>query len=194
MFLLNSIFKMDRIIFTAINHGLVNPFFDKLMPFLTYIGNAAALWLLIGVIIFMFGGKKGRNVAILVVLAVILSDLTTEIFLKNLFMRPRPFISMNSVRLLVAKPASFSFPSGHAAVSLAAGLILSKNYKKYTWIFMLLALGVAFSRIYVGVHYPIDVIAGALIGCTIAFLIIKYQRKIEIGMDELREKYLLRQK
>lgn len=192
--LLDYLTRNDQMLFNFINHNLTNPFFDKLMPWLTKIGNIGAVWFLIAVLFFLFGGKKGRRTAVLVIFAGILTDITTELVLKKIVMRPRPYLVMSGVRLLVPKLTSFSFPSGHAAISLAAGLILAKNYKKFSWFFITLALAISFSRIYVGVHYPIDVLSGALVGITVAYLLLKHQYRINDFMDEVREKYFRRQK
>lgn len=192
--LAQSLAQNDKVIFNIINHNFVNHLFDKLMPFLTTIGNIGAIWLLIAVGLFLFGGKKGRRVALLVFFTGIASDLVTEVFLKNMFMRPRPFTTLQNVRLLVPKPASFSFPSGHATISFASGLILARNYRPFRWLFLILALGIAYSRVYVGVHFPLDVLAGSIIGIALASLILRKQQRIENLMDEVRERYFHRQK
>lgn len=184
-----GLIRIDYLFFNFINHNLANPFFDILMPVLTWLGNAGAVWVVMGLLAFFLGGKKGRRVAVMIFIAVIISDLTTEVALKKLIMRPRPFNTLSQVRTLVAKPGSFSFPSGHAAVSFTVAMVMAHNYRNSAGLFFLLALGIAFSRIYVGVHFPLDVLGGIVIGLILGLILIANQTKIENLIDRAREKY-----
>lgn len=189
-----GLIRLDYMIFNFINHNLANPLFDIMMPLLTWLGNVGAVWIILGLLIFSLGGKKGRRVAVMVFIAAIISNLTTEVALKKLIMRPRPFDTLSQVRTLVARPGSSSFPSGHAAVSFAVAMVMAYNYRKYAGLLFLLAFGIAFSRIYVGVHFPLDVLGGIVIGLTIGSILVARQTKIENFIDRAREKYNRRQK
>jgi undecaprenyl-diphosphatase len=103
------------------------------------------------------------GVLLLTVIAVALADWGAA-GLKALADRPRPFIRYPEPEVLVPKPHDASFPSGHAATSFAAATILSFGFPKAAPAFLVLAAAVAYSRVYVGVHYPLDIIGGAVLG------------------------------
>jgi undecaprenyl-diphosphatase len=107
------------------------------------------------------------GVLLLTLIAVAVAD-WTSIALKALFDRPRPPLRYPEPKTLVPLPHDASFPSGHAATSFAAATMLSFAFPRWTPAFLVLAAAVAFSRVYVGVHYPLDVIGGALLGAAIA--------------------------
>lgn len=169
--------------FYLINSGIDNSFFDFLMPIVTNFGSLIA-WVLICILIYIFGGKFGRKVALLGFVALLLSNVIV-ISLKYVISEPRPFMTLPNVDLLVRESGS-SFPSGHTASSFAAALIIGLKYhvkskgRKYWLIYPLIvfAMMVGFSRIYVGVHYPYDVIWGAMIGTLCALVILKYEDRI----------------
>jgi undecaprenyl-diphosphatase len=108
------------------------------------------------------------GVLLLTVVAVALADWTATA-IKALSDRPRPFVRYSEPKVLVPRPHDSSFPSGHAATSFAAATILSFAFPKAAPAFIVLAAAVAFSRVYVGVHYPLDVIAGAALGAIVAY-------------------------
>jgi undecaprenyl-diphosphatase len=107
------------------------------------------------------------GVLLLTVIAVALADLTSTA-LKAIVDRPRPFVRYPEPKVLVPRPQDASFPSGHAATSFAAATILSFAFPKAAPAFLVLAAAVAYSRVYGGVHYPLDVIAGAALGAAVA--------------------------
>jgi len=106
------------------------------------------------------------GVLLLTVVAVALADWSATA-LKALVDRPRPFLRYAEPKVLVPRPHDASFPSGHAATSFAAATVLSFAFPKAAPAFFVLAAAVAYARVYVGVHYPLDVIAGAVIGAAI---------------------------
>jgi undecaprenyl-diphosphatase len=105
---------------------------------------------------------------LLTVVAIVVADVLT-MAIKPLVERPRPFVRYPEPATLVRHPTDYSFPSGHAATSFAAATILSFAFPRWAPAFLVLAAAVAFSRVYVGVHYPLDVIGGAALGVAIAF-------------------------
>jgi undecaprenyl-diphosphatase len=107
------------------------------------------------------------GVLLLTLIAVAVAD-WTSIALKALFDRPRPPLRYPEPKTLVPLPHDASFPSGHAATSFAAATMLSFAFPRWTPAFLVLAAAVAFSRVYVGVHYPLDVIGGAALGVLVA--------------------------
>jgi undecaprenyl-diphosphatase len=176
----DSLYSIDRAVFEFINITLANPLFDGLMPPLTdwnksWIGLGIVgglwLWLMLG------GGRKGWMVGSMLILLVIFTDQFSSHFLKPIFSRPRPCHSMAvHVRLLVDCGSGFSFPSSHAVNNTALAVLMSYYYRRWTWTFALYASLMCLSRVVVGVHYPSDVLGGAIIGGVCAFMIIYIQR------------------
>jgi membrane-associated phospholipid phosphatase len=103
----------------------------------------------------------------LTVIALVLAD-WTSMGLKALIDRPRPPLRYAEPKTLVPVPHDASFPSGHAATSFAAATILSLAFPRFAPFLYVLAAAVAFSRVYVGVHYPLDVLGGAILGVLVA--------------------------
>ena len=144
-----------------------NPVLDYLSHLLA---NFSSMLIIIVILIsFFLINKKKRKLALPLGLSIIFSYVITYL-LKFVIARPRPLgISMNFLFNL----ADYSFPSAHAAVAFAALPILNKTYPKLKWLWILSASFIAFSRIYIGVHYLSDVVAGALIGYFTSIFITK---------------------
>ena len=119
----------------------------------------------------------------LTVIAVVLADWSAT-GLKALFDRPRPPLRYAEPKTLVHLPHDASFPSGHAATSFAAATMLSFAVPRFAPFLYVLAAAVAFSRVYVGVHYPLDVIAGAVLGTLIALLMLAAVRRRSRGATQ----------
>lgn len=171
--MLESLIALDKIIFSFINQSLSNQFFDWIMPAITdWDKTILGRLLIVSTIIFLLwkGNQKKRMLVPLLFLTIIITDQLNSSVLKNMIARPRPCHLVDGVyiienlRLLVSCGSGFSFPSSHAANSFAAATLLSIFYQKLSWIFILLATIVGFSRISVGVHFPSDVIGGAVVG------------------------------
>jgi undecaprenyl-diphosphatase len=152
--------RLDTAIFYFINHACSHPFFDRAMPLLTKFGERDIL-LCVALLVLLFCRKKEKILGVYLLVGL---SVTYELvfFLKNWVARPRPFVTLSGVHVLT-HAGSFSFPSSHATNAFLAATLLSPAVKSPFYLY-LLAGGVAFSRIYLGVHYPSDTIAGALIG------------------------------
>ncbi len=154
--------NLDWLVLNFINNYFHNPFLDKLMIILTSLGDMGLIWIIIA--IGLLHTPKYRKVGFMTICALVLSSILGEGFLKNLIQRPRPFMADPAVQLLISKPLSFSFPSGHTASAFAAAGILVKKVKKYKGFVTTLALLIAVSRMYLFVHYPSDIVGGIIEG------------------------------
>lgn len=169
---------LDTSWFYKINLGLHNSLFDKIMPAASWVGNGGLLWIAFIVLLFLFGNRELKKVSILMLVSLLGSFLIGEEFLKHLFQRPRPFMSLPGVDLLVMAPHGYSFPSGHASSAFAAGLVLARKVPRLSLPVIALAALIAFSRVYVGVHYPLDVISGVLTGLLCAILVLRLESRM----------------
>jgi undecaprenyl-diphosphatase len=131
------------------------------------------LWIVLALI--LSAVYRRWSVLLLTVIAVALADWASAA-LKAIVDRPRPFLRYSEPKVLVPRPLDASFPSGHAATSFAAATILSFAFPKAAPLFLVLAAAVAWSRVYVGVHYPLDVIGGAALGALIAIALLRLVR------------------
>jgi len=189
--LIGTINNFDFSLFYFINVNMNNYILTLIMPLISEIG-VMQYWIIFCVLFYFIGGEKAKSAAILCLIVVIISFYGTEI-LKIIFQRPRPYMVHQGVNLLsiigpsVFNITSYSFPSGHSAVIFAACTVFGKIYGRL-YIFIPLAFLVGFSRIYLGVHYPLDVIFGALLGISISLLILRYENQIISGLDKIVHK------
>ena len=168
--MIDFLYSIDVAIFNFINHTISNPIFDKFFPFITQVKNWIITYVILWFVLFLKGGKKGKLAAFTVIFLIIVSDQISSNLLKNFFERVRPCNSLDNVNLLVGKLKSFSFPSSHAVNNFAVATFFYKLYPRYKWILFTIASLMAISRPYVGVHYPSDIFAGAIIGIIIGWL------------------------
>lgn len=148
-----------------IREHLTNPFLDTVMPYLTSLANHGEFWILLAVILLCF--KKTRKAGVAMGLAMACGYLIGNMGMKNLFARTRPY-DVTEVTLLVAKLHDFSLPSGHTLVSFEAATALWFYHRRWGVSALVLAALIGYSRLYLFVHYPTDVVAGALLGVGIA--------------------------
>lgn len=161
-------YNLDVKLFYLINKNFANALFDILMPVITELGAPEVL-AATAILLLLLVRPEKRKAAILLLIGIAISYLVVH-FLKNWMARPRPFAVLPDVRLLI--PAGrFSLPSGHAAQAFAAAVILCKFFRRRA-LFITIAVLICFSRVYVGVHFASDVIAGAIIGAIIGRIVI----------------------
>ena len=155
---------------------LACPALDAIMPHLTLLGDIGFIWILTGVVLLCT--KKHRRTGILLLLGLLCGALAGNVVLKNLVARPRPCWLDESVQLLIATPKDFSFPSGHTLSSTIGATILTRADRRFGYAAIPLAVLLAFSRLYLYVHFPSDVFAGAVLGLVIGELVSRYGPKL----------------
>lgn len=151
-----------------IREHLTNPFLDTVMPYISSLARTGEVWILLAVILLCF--KKTRKAGVAMGLAMACGYLIGNMVMKNLFARTRPY-DMVEVDLLVAKLHDFSFPSGHTLVSFEAATALTVYHRRWGIAALVLAALIAYSRLYLFVHYPTDVVVGAILGVSIALAV-----------------------
>lgn len=145
------------------------PLITKIMKAASKLGDAGFVWILLTGVLLMI--PKTRKVGILVSVALLLDVLTCNVILKPLIARTRPYDVNKAVELLIRAPRDYSFPSGHTAASFAAAAALwFADKKKLAIPALVLAVLIAFSRMYFYVHYPTDVLGGAILGMVCGWL------------------------
>jgi undecaprenyl-diphosphatase len=182
--MLSTLFGIDVWLFHAVNSGLANPVLDAVMPVITnsrywlpiYIIGIAAL---VGTGLRRRTTPEGRQLlwcaAMLIVVAVVF-DKASNLLLKEVIQRPRPYLDLEGVRQLVGSGGG-SFPSNHALNNAAAAAIIGSLYPRWAWLAASVALVIGFSRVYVGVHYPSDVLGGLAIGALAGLGLVRIARR-----------------
>ena len=147
---------------------------------MTDMGNAGIFWL--AVIVILLVRKKTRFAGAASFLALCLDVIITNGILKLLIARPRPFLTNTDITPLIPPPAGFSFPSGHSVSSFAVAFVLYQLLpKRYGVPAVIIAVLIALSRLYLGVHYPSDVLAGMIIGLVISKTAIWLTKKFDLS-------------
>ena len=151
------------------------PFFDFLMPILTRFADSGIGWIVVALVLLCF--KKTRKTGAAMAVALVLGLVVGNIILKNVFARIRPYNVNSAVQLLVEKLSDYSFPSGHTRCSFECATAIFLGNKKAGFAAFVFAALIAFSRLYLYVHYPTDVLAGILLGIANGFLAVYIVKK-----------------
>ena len=184
--MIDFLVEMDIAVFYFINVTLANPFFDWFMPFITEKKHWFPVWGILIIGLLWKGGKKGRTAVLLIIPVIFLSDQLSAHVLKPLIARPRPCVTLTDVHMLVGIKRSLSFPSAHAANFFAVATYFNYFYPKYRWVYFSAAFIVAISRVSIGVHYPLDIIAGGILGAACALFVIYTWRGVEKIIENKR--------
>lgn len=167
---------LDQKLFLVLNRGAANPILDAVMPFITDADHWKIPIIIIWLYLMIFCGRKGRITGIGVIFLIALSDQVCDSLLKPWVHRLRPChpdFFVEGGRFLIGMKKSLSFPSCHATNMGAMATYFSIRHPKTRWIVIPIALLIAYSRVYVGVHYVFDVLAGLLLGIGCGAFILK---------------------
>lgn len=161
---------LDQQLFFLINGSYHASLLDWTALFLSGVGTAGIIWFILGIALFLREEKRDKWFFAPFLLTGGLSYFVTEVLLKPLVERIRPSVEMGAI-VVGNQSTDPSFPSGHATIGFAMAVVLANKEPKWKWIFYSLAVLISLSRIYLGVHYPLDVIGGGVIGWGIGKLI-----------------------
>jgi len=159
---------VDARIYLAINHLPHTPLTNTFMYFVTTVMNGGFGWIIGLLLAALIDRKRGRQALLQIIPPLWFATMTVEFPIKFYFRRKRPFVDVVQAIAVGKKPGTFSFPSGHSAAAFAGAWLLRRHYPKLTPLWYTIAGLVGFSRIYLGAHYPGDVLSGALSGTAIA--------------------------
>lgn len=173
---MNAINLFEANIVYWIQNHLRAGFLTPVMQVITALGNGGAFWIVLTVLLLLF--KKTRRAGLCCALALVLDLLVVNIALKPIVARVRPYDVVQDIRVITSLPGDHSFPSGHSAASFAAAWALFRTERRQWGVpALVLAALISLSRLYVGVHYPTDVICGAAIGALSAVVAVRLTRR-----------------
>ncbi len=152
-------------------HSISCSFLDYIFVFITHLGDKGMLWILLGLCLCF--SKRYRNAGLCMLLALLINFVICNLSLKPLVARIRPYEYVSDINLLINTPSDFSFPSGHSSSSFAAAFGLWLNNRKWGRVCLVIAGMIAFSRLYLFVHFPSDVLAGIILGIFSGFMAYK---------------------
>ena len=177
--------NLDIQFFYAINHLTHNALLDNTFLWIHYLTRAGLIYYPLLVAGFLWGNTYMRRFTVYCAGSMLLTYITSDLIIKNIVQRPRPFQAISDVIFISPAPHSYSFPSGQASVVFAIATMFFLWFPKYrlNFLVMFLALLVTFDRVYLGHHYPTDVIFGAFLGITIS-CVVYYTTKMRSGKFE----------
>ena len=180
---MEAFFQLDGTVLLWIQEYIRNDFLTPIFRFITSLGDEGFIWIAIAV--FLLFIKKYRKVGLMVGVSLLGSLVFNNMILKNIVARPRPYRLLETLTILIAEPGEYSFPSGHTSSSFAAGVVLYLMLpKKYGIPAMILAFLIGISRLYVGVHYPTDVLGGMVMGALLAVGTVKIWTRVEKRLSQ----------
>ena len=168
--------SLDAAVMAFIQTHFHNTVTDTVFPIITSLGEAGIGWIVLSLVLLCF--KKTRRTGGLVLIAMTVTLLFGELTLKNIICRLRPCNVFTDFPMLIARPTSYSFPSGHALSSVIGATVLTKTNRCFGYAAIPLAALIAFSRLYLYVHFPSDVLAAAVLGVVIGELAFRYGNRL----------------
>lgn len=182
---MEAIQSFDFSVLDAIQNSLRCGFLDGFTVFLSYLTTSGIIWIVLGIVLIIF--KKTRAAGIMVLGALAIGFLTGDVLLKHIISRPRPFVVNSGFNLLISPPSGSSFPSTHSTLAAAVTTVLLAKKKSIGFAALALTVCIAFSRLYLYVHFPTDVLCGLLLGVITGIAVILIARAIKLD-DKLVSK------
>lgn len=154
---------------------------DRFFSLVTHLADGGALWIALAVLLLL--RPRTRRLGLAIAAALLLDLLLCNLILKPLVARPRPFTYTPAITLLIPPPTDFSFPSGHTAASFAAAFALLFSHSRHWFWAIFIAVIIAFSRLYLYVHYPTDILGGIAVGLLAGWLgVLLSRRALQAGL------------
>lgn len=187
--MLEQLLNLDGNILLFIQEFIRNPIMTPIVKLITTLGNGGAVWIALTLLMLVI--PRTRRVGCMMAAALFGTLLVNNILLKNLVARTRPYEVIATLTYLVPRPGEYSFPSGHAGSSFAVACVMFRELpKRYGISALVLAALISLSRLYVGVHYPSDVLFGMLSGIAISYAavaVVEWIEKRRACTDESEE-------
>jgi undecaprenyl-diphosphatase len=187
--MLESLLAWDEQTFRMLNEDWMSPILDRLMPVVTNGSNYNLPLLLAAIILILVGRLRGLRFVVLAVISVVIADAIGTYVFKYTLLRPRPCIALEGVRLLVGCTNLPSFPSNHAVNSSVLATLALLQIPRLWLPAAAVVLLIGFSRVYVGVHYPLDILGGSVLGIVVALVLSAIMTHVwpeSLGPDEGR--------
>ena len=167
--MLENLINFDTNLFYLINQGMASTVTNFCMPILTKLSTWAPLLAVFCIYQIWKGGENGKICIAAIIVGVIICDQFSSSILKEIFQRPRPCHVLTDINLLVNCGAGKSFPSSHAGNSMMGVVMIALFFRKHKFWLPIISIIIGISRIFVGVHYPLDVLCGWILGALVAF-------------------------
>lgn len=169
--MLDTLQSIDATLFRFVNSTLANPVTDFIMPLVTSDWNLRIVYAVVMLLLLWRGSKETRWLVAFSIVTMLIADQLASGFLKDLIGRVRPCHTLENVHLLVNCGSGKSMPSSHATNAFAQAAFFVVSYRRHAWWLFAMASLIALSRVFVGVHYPFDIIAGAVLGIMVGVAI-----------------------
>ncbi len=166
----------DLNVLNWIQENLKCSFLDFLMPKVTLLATGGAIWIITAIILLLT--KKHRKTGVIMLVGMLLGLIFGNLIIKNIVARTRPYDINTSIKLIISKPSEYSFPSGHTLVSVISATVLTIANKKFALFAIPIAVLIAFSRLYLYVHYPTDILGATVLGIVIGIFTYCFANKI----------------
>ena len=192
--MVDFLYSIDLSIFYFFNHTLSNGVFDKFFSIITSVNNWYIAYVILLLISFIKGGTKGKLAVLGIILLIVVTDQTGYKILKEFFERIRPCNALSDVITPLGCTGSYSFPSNHAVNNFAAAVFFYRLFPNLKYPLFITASLVAISRVYLGLHYPSDILGGAIIGSAFGYLfayfVLLANEKINLAKEEKLNKMI----
>lgn len=177
--MLNTGIVIDTWLFSMVNTMPHSFLLDQIALFLSGIGSYGLVWLVIGLVMFLREERRNHMAFLPLLSGLATSYILSDVILKPIIGRIRPVFTIGALLVegdRMGDIGIYSFPSSHATIAFALSTVLSDQEPRYRGLWYLLAIGIALSRVYLGRHYPSDIVGGAILGYLIGLLVVRIRR------------------